>query len=484
MAKILCVTFLGDTHSEYFPLGMGFLAARLREKGNDVRWFILPETGGLTPVIEASAGADAAVISSAPRFYCTCPVPTVAPAIAASRAMKEAKPGIRTVAVGPFATIDPGRFVAGGFDAVVLGEPEAACEGAVLGRDDEGLVVRGKDGAPRATGKARYMDIAELPEPARDLVDLEPFVFETHFARRATAIQTSRGCAFGCRFCFINRNDAYAKANEGRVMRHRRPEQVVREARGLVERHRIDGLFFEDPEFLIDRRRVESLCEELELSDLGLAWSAQSRVPDVDERLLDRLYDAGCRELYYGVESGDPVMLQRTDKGVTVDQIARAFDLSRDAGIRVTGSFILGLPGETEESAKKTIELAKRLKPDHAVFHVFSPFPGTRWHEEALAAGFLPKDDTDAVRVHENRRRYRTAALSAGDLESLRLEAYRAFYGDPRFLVRSALKATPREALFYIRTALGLRGDLRTAERTVRDALKGKPSPDEPAGLR
>lgn len=481
MAKVLCVTFLGDTHSEYFPLGMGFLAAHLQSKGHDVRWMILPEGEPAKKLLDAAGSADAAVVSSAPRFYCTCPVPTVAASIAASRAMKEANPRLRTVAVGPFATVDPGRFIAGGFDAAVLGEPEAACEGAVLGRDAEGLVVRGTDGAPRVTGKARYIDIAGLPEPARDLVDLEPFVFETHFARRATAIQTSRGCAFGCRFCFINRNDAYAKANEGRVMRYRRPEQVVREARGLVGRHLIDGLFFEDPEFLIDRKRVEALCEALELADLGLAWSAQSRVPDVDERLLDRLYDAGCRELYYGVESGDPVMLERTDKGVTVEQIERAFDLSRDAGIRVTGSFILGLPGETEGSAKKTIELAKRIKPDHAVFHVFSPFPGTRWHEEALAAGFLPKEDPDAVRVHENRRRYRTAALSAGDLESLRLEAYRSFYGDPGFLVRSALKATPREALFYVRTALGLRGDLRTAEKTVLEALRKKPGSPDPS---
>lgn len=477
--RILCVTFLGDTHSEYFPLGMAFLAAHMRERGCDVRWVILSEGESAERLLGAAEGVDAAVISSAPRFYCTCPVPTVGAARAAARALKAARPGVRTVAVGPFATVRPAPFLADGFDAVACGEPEPAILAAIEGREAPGLALPDAAGGVRRTGPAPYADLAALAPPARDLVDLAPFVFETHFARRTTAIQSSRGCAFACRFCFINRDDAYARANVGRVVRSRRPDQVVAEIRDLRARHGVDGLFFEDPEFLIDRRRVEALCEALVRADLGVSWSAQSRVPDVDAPLLDRLRRAGCREIYYGVESGDPLMLPRTGKGVTLDDIERAFELTRAAGIRVTGSFILGLPGETEASAWKTIALARRLAPDHAVFHVYAPFPGTRWHDAAVAAGFLADgpEGLDAIRVHENRRRYRTEALSSEDLERLRLAAYRAFYGDPRFLVRSALKATPREALFYLRTALGLREDLRTAEKTVLSALKRERSP-------
>lgn len=460
MSRVLFVTHLADTHAEYFPLGTAFLAAKVRGDGHEVRWLILP-VGGDEPRLRAEAASfapDAAVISSAPRFYCTCPVPTVEEAIGAARLLKSIRSAIRTIAVGPFSTVRPEPFLADGFDAVVPGEPETAIGDALAGRP--------------VPAQAPYVDLSTLPPPARDLVDLSPFVFETHFARRTTAIQSSRGCAFGCRFCFINRTDAYAQANSGKVMRYRTPAQVVEEARDLKERHGIDGLFLEDPEFLLDRKRAEALCEALLTSGLDLRWSAQSRVPDVDGTLLALLVRAGCREVYYGLESGDPAILASTGKGIEIAEAERAFRLSREAGLRVTGSFILGLPGETLETARRTITLAKRLAPDHAAFHVYAPFPGTRWHDEAVAAGRLPADSLGSVRVHENRTGYRTDALSAADLEALRREAYRAFYRDVRFWVRSAFRSTPREAWFYARTALGMRRGLRTAERAVLEGLR------------
>jgi radical SAM superfamily enzyme YgiQ (UPF0313 family) len=267
-------------------------------------------------------------------------------------------------------------------------------------------------------------------------------------------------------------------------MRSRNPGQVVEEALRLRASHGVDGLFFEDPEFLLDRSRATGLGEAMLAADLRMRWSAQSRVPDVDPGLLRLLFKAGCREVFFGLESGDPEILERTGKGISLAAAERAFRLSREAGLRVTGSFILGLPGETLGSARKTIAFARRLAPDHAVFHVYAPFPGTAWHDQAVEWGHLPRGEAGDVRVHENRRGYRTDALSAADLEALRREAYRAFYRDAWFLARSAFRATPREAGFYLRTLLGLRRDLRTAERTVLAACEAPGEPGTGSGKR
>ncbi|MBI4229277.1 MAG: radical SAM protein, partial [Planctomycetes bacterium] len=169
-------------------------------------------------------------------------------------------------------------------------------------------------------------------------------------------------------------------------------------------------------------------------------------------------------------------LLESTRKGVTLESITEAFRLTREARIRSTASFVLGLPGETPATVEETIRFARRLKPDHASFHIFAPYEGTRLHGEAVAAGRIEPGAFDRTRVHANLRAYRTEGMTAEALDAARRRAYRAFYRDPRYLARRLMNSSRREISFYARTLLGLRGDIRTAEASVREALLGGPA--------
>lgn len=305
---------------------------------------------------------------------------------------------------------------------------------------------------------------------------MESFVFESHFARRTTAIQASRGCPFACAFCFINRDDAYANLNAGKKFRTRTPEQIVAEVSDLKARYGIDGLFFEDSEFVVHRRHAEGVAEALARSHLDVRWSAHIRATSVDREMLALLHRAGCREIFFGVESGNSALLASTGKGVTLESIEEAFRLTREAGIRTTASLVLGLPGETPATVEETVRFARRLKPDHASFHIYAPYAGTRWHDDAVAAGRLEPDAFDRTRPHANLRAYRTEAMTAEDLDAARRRAYRSFYRDPRYLARRLMHSSRREIFFYARTLLGLRRDIRTAEASVREAILGASS--------
>jgi radical SAM superfamily enzyme YgiQ (UPF0313 family) len=461
---------------------MAFLAALLRREGWSVMWDLVPP-GTDPPVMvrrTRELNPDAVIISSAPRFYCTCPVPTVQATLSYARLVRETAPKARRIVIGPISSARPEPFLEGGvFDGVCRGEPEASLLPVLAASSTSawaslpGMATAGANGRPVLSGATPYADLPKLPLPARDLLPMEEYVFASHHARRTTAIQGSRGCSYACNFCFINRNDPYANMNTGKMFRVRPAEQVVEEIRMLRERYCIDGLFFEDVEFLLNLRYADVLTEAIAKHHPGVTWSCQTRVTTIRRDFLRELKRRGCREVYYGVESGNGDILEKTDKHISLEAIEQAFRWTREAGIKTVASFVLGLPEETVDSVQDTIRLARRIRADYASFHIFSPFVGTRLYEEARRSGFLSKDEIDQTRVHANLRGYRTAALTSEDLDRARRRAYRSFYLDPGYLARKLMGSSPRQVFFYLRTLVGARRDMRSAEASVIEALVG-----------
>ena len=151
----------------------------------------------------------------------------------------------------------------------------------------------------------------------------------------------------------------------------------------------VKEFFFDDDTFNIQKARTIELCEKLK--PLGLTWSCTSRVT-TDYDTLKAMKEAGCRLLIVGYESGDPQILKNIKKGATVQ---RALDFTRDChklGLVIHGDFILGLPGETKESIRNTIEFAKQLDCETIQVSIAHAFPGTEFFDYAKENGFITNE--------------------------------------------------------------------------------------------
>jgi radical SAM superfamily enzyme YgiQ (UPF0313 family) len=160
---------------------------------------------------------------------------------------------------------------------------------------------------------------------------------------------------------------------------------------------------FEDDLLTLNHRHVYALCDEITARGLKFNWSIFSRVDTVSPELLGRIREAGCTWMLYGVESGNQHILNTIKKRITLDKIRDAVRMAREAGIDVLASFIIGLPGETRETLKETVEFALSLDTSWGL-NVLSPFPGSEVREKAaeygieiLSSNWLDYDANTAV---------------------------------------------------------------------------------------
>jgi len=192
-------------------------------------------------------------------------------------------------------------------------------------------------------------------------------------------IITSRGCPFQCTFC----SQVY------REYRERSAERVVQDMmrlQGLGYR----SVGFWDDTFNLSKQRVLDICRLIREENINLPWSFRGRVTGFDEEQARAVKQAGCIRAHFGVESGTQEMLDKLQKGTTLDQIRSAFALCKRHQIHTMAFFMLGLPGETVDQAEETIRFAFEIDPDFAVFHTLIPFPGSRIYEDAVKAGAFP----------------------------------------------------------------------------------------------
>ena len=244
----------------------------------------------------------------------------------------------------------------------------------------KGLVWR--DGGDVVVNPDRPLiaDLDQLPLPRHDLLPLEHYRAPLVGGPYAFVV-TSRGCPGGCRFCIKH-------VSYGSSVRLRSPGSVLAEIERLVELG-VRNIHMYADLFTVNRDHVMGICRGLQERGLDIRWTCNSRVDVVDAALLDAMAGAGCWMIAWGVESGDERMLRRMHKGTTLHQIRQALRWSKDAGIMNWGYFIIGLPGETEESIRRTIALAQELPLDLALFHIAAPHPGTPFFFEVVENGWF-----------------------------------------------------------------------------------------------
>jgi radical SAM superfamily enzyme YgiQ (UPF0313 family) len=260
----------------------------------------------------------------------------------------------------------------------------------------------------------------------------------------------------------------------GRDFRARSPEAVVDEMEHLVKKYGVDDIYFDDDTMTIDRERLLKICELIQERELKVHWIAMGRVDTVDEHLLKEMRNAGCDNVYLGVESGSPEILKRLKKGIQLSQVEKAFQVARKVGIKTQAFFMLGGPGETKETLQETIDFAVRLDPDNAQFAAAVPYPGTEMYEEASRKGYLKAQTWEDYAARDIV--LETESLSRLDLEKARLEAYRRFYMRPRFILRTLRRMTSvREMRRVFRGTVSIFSRLIYFSQNVRRKTRGAP---------
>jgi len=264
------------------------------------------------------------------------------------------------------------------------------------------------------------------PLPQHEKFPLKKYLLPQGKRFPFTTVLTSFGCPFKCTFCVAS----------ALGYKYRRVDNVMDELRYIVSLG-IKEVFFEDFTFEARRERVLNLCRLMVEESLDLTWVCSSRANTLDRELLSWMKLAGCHTVLIGVESGDEKMLERYSKGVNKDQVRKAFSLCQELGLRTLGHFIIGLPGETVQTVRKTINFSKELDCDLASFNIAVPALGTKMREQALRKGWLDEDEiefngSDSYPVLE------TPQFSKKQVWEWRKRAIRKFYLRPSYLWKMA----------------------------------------------
>ncbi len=267
-----------------------------------------------------------------------------------------------------------------------------------------------------------------LPYPARHLLDNNLYQRPDTGEPQAT-IQTSRGCPAACIFCL-------APTVYGSKIRVRSPQNVVGELKECVERYGIRDFFFRADTFTWNRKWVLDLCQEIINQQLNIRWVCNSRVDTIDSERLLAMKKAGCHGVAFGIESGVQDMLNKMKKGTTLEKSRTAVKLCKQHGMKTLLYMIMGLPWETEDDVKRSVDFVVELGGDLVEFHLAVPFPGTELYDIAKRDSLFSSESLNGYDY--TRSPLKTYSLSAEQLLKLRRKAFMRVYFNPGSLVRIA----------------------------------------------
>jgi radical SAM superfamily enzyme YgiQ (UPF0313 family) len=288
-----------------------------------------------------------------------------------------------------------------------------------------GITFRNKEGKIRRNADRPFIeDLDDLPFPAHHLLPLDSL---KRMGKILFPLITSRGCVYWCDFCSTVRMF-------GRGYRMRSPKNVVDEMALVHSKYGINQVTFYDDAFTVNRERVVKICEELHRRKLDLMWDCGTRVDMVDRELLNIMHDAGCIAIWLGVESGSETILGAMNKRIKLDQTRRAYKTAHDVGLITIANTVLGFPGETEQTAIKTINFVKELNPDDVGFYVATPYPGTPMYDQVIQNGWLRV--TDFNKYDTSTPTFETPSLSIEKLAQIRYKAYQEFYLRPGYVLK------------------------------------------------
>jgi len=423
------------------PLNLAYLASYLRKDQPEVEIKVLDCEGlGLTyPKIKEE------IIKIRPDIVgITTPTPAFTQVLEICRLIKEEiSPDIITILGGPHPTALPKETVAEkNIDIGVVYEGEitfaelvGALDKKTSLREIKGIYFKDENGQVIQTeAREPIKDLDSLSFPARDLFDTDLY-FPPPTKRispwKAGNMITSRGCPYQCTYCM-------ASFMWQRKVRFRGIANVMSEIEECISKYGIREFNFHDELFTVSKKRTIEFCQEVVKRNLEIAWVCMIRVDFADEETLRWMKRAGCRKIMFGFESGSQMILDLMKKNVAMEKAEEAVRLVKKVGIKTAGNFMLGNIGETEETIRQSIDLAKKLNCDTMAFFVASPYPGTEFYQIAKQKGYFRPDVTwkDFTLVSNNLPPLNLPGLPAEKILYWQKRAYREYYLRPKYILQ------------------------------------------------
>lgn len=325
-------------------------------------------------------------------------------------------------------------------DIGVIGEGDFIINDIVEGKDLSQIkgVVYKKGDKIIINERANFIDhLDALPFPAYALYEKEKYKVPHAIARKNPVawVETSRGCVFGCTYC--------NKSCFGKTFRVKSPERVVEEFIKIKEMG-FGEIHLTDDGFTTNLNRAKNICDLLIQSEVNIAWCTITgiRVDRVDFELLDKMKQAGCYRVYFGIESGNQKILNNIKKGTTLEQIQKAVMLAKKAKLEVAGYFMIGLPGETEDTMQNTINFAKSLDLDLAKISITIPLPATEIFSDLDKKGLIKTHDWEKFKFYSTPSTiYDHQNLSWPTIEKYYSKFYREIYLTPKFIIKRIKKS-------------------------------------------
>lgn len=427
-----------DYISLQFPLNLGYIAAVLRKANHEVRLIDFnvmdqtklkdsisefnPELVGLTAMTSSIMNAKD-IISK----------------------IKKMDKEIITILGGVHASALPLETMneTPDLDYLVFGEGEltvADLVNHIINKKDlsnvKGIVYRNGKNVIKNQPRELIEDMDSIPFPARDLIPLNLYAtrhVSRGFSRKEKniiEIMTSRGCPNNCIFCATH-------INYGLRVRFRTAKNVIREISECIEKYGVNHVSVEDDTFTLNKNTVKELCDFFRKKKI--TWNCNGRVNTVNYSLLKMMSKSGCKKIAFGVETGNPDMLLKIKKGITIPQVIQAVKDAKKAGIRyVECDFIIGAhPDETLSQVQDSIKLIYKLMPDFLAVSIMCPYPGTELYNIMKERNYLRKNpDWTQFTLFGDLNRYKKLTyLTTKQMVDLQNNILKKYYSSPRYIL-------------------------------------------------
>ena len=443
---------MGEVGGDLIPLGMASLAAYIREKGYGVGVLDCPTLRiNNEDVYKIILERDPAIIGFSTTTY------SLSRATELAKKIREKIPNKLTIIGGSHANVAgtetaneysefdliayglDGEYIS--YDIVKKFKEKNYNREAFLSDEQNlksinGIIYRNKNNVVKNPPRENILNLDELPLPARDLFPMERYIPLPNQYKRLplTNMVVIRGCPYFCSFC----------DQAGTGARRRSPQKVIEEIKDCVNKYGIKEISFWDDTMSYHKKWMREFLDLLIKENLDLVWSCYAAVNTVDKEILKLMRKAGCWNIFYGYETAIEELaenIQTNRKNKNFDRMKQVAKWTKEAGIEVRGSFLIGLPGETPELAKRTVQNAIELDPDYAQFTLVCPYPGTKLAkeiEEGKWGKFITRD-------LEEYQCWNVTWLPDGyknpkELKDMERYAFRKFYLRPSYILKRILK--------------------------------------------
>ncbi len=410
------------------PIGLMYVAAALEKAGFEVQMldnYLMKKS--VVEIQQLVAKLQPQIVGI------TCGSATYPLCIETAKAIKKILPNCKIVVGGWHASYMPDSLLANPeIDYVVMGEGERAitqlAQAITTGCEPAALTLPGV-GCRRAgtniLNPPKYIEnMDEIPYPARHLLPLELYDRTIEFlgAKPADVMSISRGCVFNCGFC-------ETRKLWGNICRGFSPKRVIGEIQDLQNRYGTKGIYFINDNFTLRKKETTELCNLMIENKLDLEWVCDTRVDLVNEELLALMSKAGCKTIWFGVESASSKILQRIGRNTTPHQVEEAFKLCKKNNIKVACSFMLGLPDETIKDMEASLKFAKKLDSDWCQFNIFIAYPDSKLYQELLETGKYTKLDDFLLSV-------KTDEFDYNSLLAVQRRFFKEFHMTPKQIMK------------------------------------------------